>query len=108
MPAGDAALRNPTTGSTDCCARAASGHAAAPPSSVMNSRHLVGEDVKARVYGPRDRVQRRASSAHSSKYASYYNEVRTHLSLGKDASLHTPDRAVRRHYCAADPWWAAP
>jgi hypothetical protein len=30
----------------DCCARAASGHAAAPPSSVMKSRrsfdHLVG------------------------------------------------------------------
>jgi putative ABC transport system substrate-binding protein len=29
----------PTTGSADCCALAASGHAAAaPPSSVMNSR----------------------------------------------------------------------
>src|SRR5262245_1387777 len=25
-----------------CCARAASGHAAAPPSSVMNSRRLMG------------------------------------------------------------------
>src|SRR5437660_1894981 len=43
-----------------------------------------------------------------SKYASYYNEVRTHLSLGKDAPLHAPDRAVRRHYRAADPWWATP
>ena len=28
------------TGITGCCARAASGHAAAPPSSVMNSRRL--------------------------------------------------------------------
>jgi hypothetical protein len=35
-------LRNPTTGIAGCCARAASGHAAAaPPSSVMNSRRLI-------------------------------------------------------------------
>ena len=35
------ALRKPITGSAGCCARAASGHAAAaPPSSVMNSRRL--------------------------------------------------------------------
>jgi hypothetical protein len=49
---GEALLRNPITGTAGCCARAASGHAAAPPSSVMNSRrlmfsrsldHLVGE-----------------------------------------------------------------
>jgi hypothetical protein len=32
-------LRNPTTGSAGCCARAASGHAAAP-SPAMNSRRL--------------------------------------------------------------------
>ena len=33
--------RNPITGIAGCCARAASGHAAAaPPSSVMNSRAL--------------------------------------------------------------------
>ena len=44
----DALCRNPITGIAGCCARAASGHAAAaPPSSVMNSRrssfdHLVG------------------------------------------------------------------
>ena len=36
---GDAGSRNPITGIAGCCARAASGHAAAaPPSSVMNSR----------------------------------------------------------------------
>ena len=36
---GDWLLRNPITGIAGCCARAASGHAAAaPPSSVMNSR----------------------------------------------------------------------
>jgi hypothetical protein len=34
------ALANPTTGIAACCARAASGHAAAPPSSVMKSRRL--------------------------------------------------------------------
>src|SRR5262245_47867095 len=40
---GDALLRNPITGIVACCARAASGHAtAAPPSSVMNSRRLMG------------------------------------------------------------------
>jgi len=38
---GDLLLRNPTTGIAGCCARAASGHAAAPPSSVMNSRRLM-------------------------------------------------------------------
>ena len=39
MP-GDLASSTPITGITDCCARAASGHVAAPPSSVMNSRLL--------------------------------------------------------------------
>ena len=34
----DAKLRNPITGIAGCCARAASGHAAAPPSAVSNSR----------------------------------------------------------------------
>src|SRR5215470_16536276 len=38
--AADAALRNPITGIAGCCARAASGHAAAPPRSVMNWRRL--------------------------------------------------------------------
>src|SRR5262249_24329497 len=42
-----------------------------------------------------------------SKYASYYNEVRTHLSLGKDAPCTRPI-AVRRHYRAADPWRTTP
>src|SRR5689334_23777661 len=38
-PSGDAALRNPTTGIADCCARAARGHAiAATLSAPMNSR----------------------------------------------------------------------
>src|SRR5262245_20992285 len=40
---GDSMLRNPTTGIGACCARAASGHAAAaPPSRPMNSRRLMG------------------------------------------------------------------
>ena len=34
-------LRKPITGIAGCCARAASGHAAAPPRSVMNSRRLI-------------------------------------------------------------------
>jgi hypothetical protein len=38
---GDTAPRNPITGIVGCCARAARGHAAAPPSSVMNSRRLI-------------------------------------------------------------------
>jgi hypothetical protein len=33
-------LQNPITGSAPCCARAASGHAAALPSSVMNARRF--------------------------------------------------------------------
>jgi hypothetical protein len=40
--AADPALRNPIRGA-GCCARAASGHAAAaPPNSVMNSRRFMG------------------------------------------------------------------
>jgi hypothetical protein len=41
-PSADALFRNPITGIADCCARAASGHAAAaPPSSVMKSRRVL-------------------------------------------------------------------
>src|SRR5262245_60524801 len=40
-PSSDVLLRNPTTGIVPCCAPAASGHAAAPPTSVMNSRRLI-------------------------------------------------------------------
>jgi hypothetical protein len=45
MERGQAARRidnveNPITGMTGCCARAANGHAAAPPSSVMNERRF--------------------------------------------------------------------
>ena len=39
--AGESKPRIPTTGIAAFCARAASGHAAAPPSNVMNSRRLV-------------------------------------------------------------------
>ena len=38
VSSGDLALRYPITGIAGCCARAASGHAAAPPMSVTNSR----------------------------------------------------------------------
>jgi hypothetical protein len=38
---GDLLSRNPITGSAACCARAASGHAAALPSSVMNCRRFI-------------------------------------------------------------------
>jgi hypothetical protein len=34
-------LTKPTTGIAGCSARAASGHAAAPPTSVMNSRRFL-------------------------------------------------------------------
>jgi hypothetical protein len=38
--------RNPMTGTFGCCARAASGHAAAaPPSSVMNWRRFMCPDT---------------------------------------------------------------
>ena len=40
--AGDELLRNPITGIGGCCARAASGHAAAPPATpLMKSRRLM-------------------------------------------------------------------
>ena len=42
IASGDVGLRNPITGIAGCCARAASGHAAAaPPSRLTNSRRLM-------------------------------------------------------------------
>src|SRR5262245_6922261 len=42
LPSADAECRNPIVGALGCCcARAASGHAAAPPMSDMNSRRLI-------------------------------------------------------------------
>ena len=42
--------RNPITGIAGCCARAASGHAAAaPPRSVMNSRRFMGDASTAKM-----------------------------------------------------------
>jgi hypothetical protein len=38
---GEPALRYPTTGTAGCCARAAGGHAAAPPSPAMKSRRRI-------------------------------------------------------------------
>jgi hypothetical protein len=40
IASGDAGWTNPISGIAGCCARAASGHAAAPPSSVMISRRF--------------------------------------------------------------------
>ena len=51
---GDLGSRNPITGIAGCCARAASGHAAAaPPSSVMNSRrsHSITSSARASSVG---------------------------------------------------------
>ena len=50
MLAAEAVLRNPTVGIIGCCARAVSGHVAAPPRSVMNFAdvsfdHLVGASL---------------------------------------------------------------
>jgi hypothetical protein len=41
VPSGDVLRRNPIIGIAGCCARAASGHAAAPPKSAINSRRLI-------------------------------------------------------------------
>jgi hypothetical protein len=40
-PAAGVLLRTPITGIAGCCAFAASGHAAAPPSIVMNVRRFI-------------------------------------------------------------------
>jgi hypothetical protein len=42
-------MRDPTTGSSDCCAGAATGHAAAPPSPAMNSRRRSSPEVADRT-----------------------------------------------------------
>ena len=44
---GEPLWRNPITGTAGCCPRAANGHAAAQPSSVMNWRRFgSGRDVR--------------------------------------------------------------
>jgi len=42
------------------------------------------------------------------KYATYYNEGRTHLSLGKDAPYTRPIERFGDIVCASDPWRVAP
>src|SRR3954468_18531892 len=49
----DRVLRNPITGLADCCARAASGHAAAAPTILMNSRRCMHPLRKGFVLPPR-------------------------------------------------------
>src|SRR6516165_7706204 len=48
LSSGERALRNPITGIGGCCARAASGHTAAPPISVMNARLLPRNSIRKR------------------------------------------------------------
>src|SRR5262249_22578589 len=55
-PSGDALWRNPIRGMAACCARTASGHAAAaPPSSDMNSRRSFDQLIGAQQERFRDR-----------------------------------------------------
>jgi hypothetical protein len=49
VPSGDVLRRNPIIGIAGCCARAASGHAAAPPKSAINSRRLIMREFSSRV-----------------------------------------------------------
>jgi hypothetical protein len=42
------------------------------------------------------------------KYAAYYNEVRTHVSPREGCALHARNRAVRRHCRSSDPRRATP
>jgi hypothetical protein len=59
--------RNPITGIAGCYARAASGHVVAPPSSVMNSRHLMGAYPKAkdrRIIAGQGRASQQKRAAH--------------------------------------------
>src|ERR1700732_4532463 len=37
-------------------------------------------------------------------YARYYNDIRTHRSLGKDAPVSRPGSADRNHQLKSDPW----
>src|SRR4051794_23962075 len=64
---GDLPLTNPTTGIAGCCARAPTGHAAAaPPSSVRNSRRLMpimGFDPSRALPGVRHDSSNRAALA---------------------------------------------
>src|SRR5690349_23740491 len=39
-----------------------------------------------------------------SKYASYYNEARTHVSLREGRALQTANRTIRRHCRIFNPW----
>jgi hypothetical protein len=52
--AGEALLRNPTTGIAGCSACAVSGHAAAPARSVMNSRRFMCPRKDDALYNPRN------------------------------------------------------
>src|SRR5262245_57717204 len=49
---GDLMLRNPIAGVARCCARVASGHAAAPPSIMTNIRRLMDRQPSGRTSDP--------------------------------------------------------
>ncbi|HZD50515.1 MAG TPA: hypothetical protein VE178_17360, partial [Silvibacterium sp.] len=54
LSSGVLARMNPITGIAVCCARAASGHAVASPTSEMNSRRLLDHLVSEREQRERD------------------------------------------------------
>jgi hypothetical protein len=62
------------TGIADCCARAASGHAAAPPSPAMNSRRRISHASQP-LYGsslPQPQVSEQGASGLGTKFLRYF------------------------------------
>jgi hypothetical protein len=73
---------NPTSGITDCCARAAIGHAAEPPSSVMKSRRVIRSVPQFEFSGCPVPVARLASLQNYSQYLIFFAATPVFLNRG--------------------------
>src|SRR5438128_6999610 len=93
---GDALPRKPITGIAGCCARTASGHAAAaPPSSVMNLRRL----MQGMAVLPRRSDHQQPTKQSGSVYRTFSLPPGDRQVLGAD--LNCSESRVAHHICPA-------
>src|SRR5262249_54100499 len=92
---GDRVLRNPITGITGCCARAATGHAAAAPlTSDMNSRRFTTSD--SRASHQKDSTPRRGSLLHPSTWAVRADRGHAADNFSKEVAQNRPPHFLAR------------
>src|SRR5215831_1223229 len=90
---GDRVLRNPITGITGCCARAATGHAA-PPTSDMNSLRFTTSD--SRASHQKDSTPRHGRLLHPSTWAVRDDRGHAADNFSKEVAQNRPPHCLAR------------